>query len=219
MRILRLGNISNATASFPKTELCLRGKEMDLKILKEAIRKEVRQYLREADVFADDAEQPDQAAAAAPEQGQQAPAPDNKVSLGKVSGTPESGAAGTAEEITLENVVEKLNSIRSGKSFKDDQVMAQMEKYYGDLKDAEKKALQAFLTGISQIVVAGVSGEQAPEPKDAPSNIQMTDKKDIQSKSVKPNVIKKAGSAGGSSTGSSKPSGEDTSGPISVKQR
>ena len=96
--------------------------------------------------------------------------------------------------------------------------MAQMEKYYNDLKDAEKKALQAFLTGINQIVTAGVSGEQAPEPKDAPTNIQMTDKKDIQSKSVKPNVINKGGS-GAAPAQAKKPSGENTAGPISVKQR
>jgi hypothetical protein len=191
---------------------------MNKKILKEAIRKEVRRFLREADIFSDDnAEQGgEQQAAPAPEQGQQQDGGNssNQVSLGKVSGTPDGGTGQEPEEISLENVVEKLNSIRSGKSFKDDQVMAQMEKYYGDLKDAERKALQAFLTGIGQIVTAGVDGGAAPEPKDAPTNVQMVDKANVKSKTVKPNVINKGGSGGGQQ----KPA-EDTSAPVSVKQR
>lgn len=193
--------------------------------LKEAVRKEVRKFLREADLFADepqdDQSQGQQQAAPAPDQGQQqAPADQsggdasNQVSLGKVSGSPSSGT-GEPEEISLENTVDKLNSIRSGKSFKDDQVMAQMEKYYGDLKDAERKALQAFLTGISQIVTAGVPGDQAPEPEEAPTNVQMVDKDKVQSKAVKPNVINKGGSGGG---GNQRPA-EDTSAPVNVKQR
>lgn len=188
--------------------------------LKEAVRKEVRKFLREADLFADEP-QDDQGAQRAPQepapeqgQGQSGGDASNQVSLGKVSGSP-SGGTGEPEEISLENTVEKLNSIRSGKSFKDDQVMAQMEKYYGDLKDAERKALQAFLTGISQIVTAGVPGDQAPEPEEAPTNVQMVDKDQQQSKSVKPNVINKGGAAGGKSQ---RPV-EDTSAPVNVKQR
>ncbi len=194
---------------------------MERRILKEAIRKEVRKFLREADLFADDPEQgggEEQQAApapAAPEQGQQQGGDtSNQVSLGKVAGSPSTGTGQEPEEISLENTVEKLNSIRSGKSFKDDQVMAQMEKYYGDLKDAERKALQAFLTGIGQIVTAGVDGGTAPEPGEAPSNIQMVDKANVQSKSVKPNVISKGGQGGAAQ----KPA-EDTSAPVSVKQR
>lgn len=189
--------------------------------LKEAVRKEVRKFLLEADLFADEPQDDqNQQAQPPPEQGQQQAAPDqsggdtsNQVSLGKVSGSPSSGT-GEPEEISLENTVDKLNSIRSGKSFKDDQVMAQMEKYYGDLKDAERKALQAFLTGISQIVTAGVPGDQAPEPEEAPTNVQMVDKDKVQSKAVKPNVINK----GGSNAGQQKPV-EDNSAPVSVKQR
>lgn len=194
-------------------------------LLKETVRRAVRKYLREVDLFADDPEaEEQQQQQAAPEQSQQAaPQPDqsqqqqgsqsNQVSLGKVSGSPSAGT-GEPEEISLENTVEKLNSIRSGKSFKDDQVMAQMEKYYNDLKDAERKALQAFLTGISQIVTAGVPGDQAPEPEEAPTNVAMVDKQKVQTKAVKPNVIKKGGSGGGQQQ-----SAEDTSAPVSVKQR
>jgi hypothetical protein len=183
--------------------------------LKEAVRKEVRKFLKEADLFADEP-QDDQGnqQAPAPEQGQPSGDASNQVSLGKVSGSPSSGT-GEPEEISLENIVEKLNSIRSGKSFKDDYVMAQMEKYYGDLKDAERKALQAFLTGISQIVTAGVPGDQAPEPEEAPTNVQMIDKDKQQSKSVKPNIINK----GGGSAGKSQKPAEDISAPVNVKQR
>lgn len=182
--------------------------------LKEAIRKEVR--LMREDLFGDEEEQApaadQQPPQAAPAPQQAAPPTDNKVNLKKVSGT-SSGAAGQEEETSLEACVEKLNSIRSGRSFKDEQVLAQMESYYNDLKDAEKKALQAFLSGISQIVTAGVEGQQAEEPSDPPHDVSMVDKKQINSKQVKPNVVAKGGTA------PSKKPAENTSPPVSVKQR
>lgn len=181
--------------------------------LKEAIRKEVR--LMKEDLFGDEEEQApaaDQQPPQAATPPQAAPPTDNKVNLKKVSGT-SSGAGGQEEEMSLEACVEKLNSIRSGRSFKDDQVLAQMESYYNDLKDAEKKALQAFLSGISQIVTAGVEGQQAEEPSDPPHDVSMVDKKQVNSKQVKPNVVTKGGQAP-----STKPA-ENTSPPVNVKQR
>lgn len=181
-------------------------------LLKEAIRKEIRKFLKEEeDLFGDEEPAaPEQEAPAA--QSQQAPT-DNKVSLGKVSGTADGAAPQQEEEISLEASIEKLNTIRSGRSFKDDEILAQMESYYNDLKDAEKKALQAFLTGISQIVTAGVEGTQAAEPEDPPANIAMTDKNATKSKQVKPNIIAKGNAA------PSKKSAENTAAPVAAKQR
>lgn len=183
-------------------------------VLKEAIRKEVRKFLQEqGGLFSDDPGDSEQVSQdTAPEQSKNAQPTDKQVSLSKVSGSPDAGS-GEPEEISLDSVVEKLNTIRSGRSFKDEQVMAQMEQYYNDLKDAEKKALQAFLSGISQIATGGVEGQQAQEPEDPPSNVKMVDKSNVKTRPVKPNVIKKG------ADGASRPSAEDTSPPISVKQR
>lgn len=132
-----------------------------------------------------------------------------QVSLGKVSSTPSKGSSKSDDEISLDSVIKKLNAIRSGRSFKDDEVNSEMEAYYTDLKDAERKALQAFLTGISQIVTGAVEGEEATEPKDNPTNVKMSTSDEKNTKHVKPNVIKK---------GENKTSIEDTSPPVSVKK-
>jgi hypothetical protein len=89
-----------------------------------------------------------------------------------------------------------------------------MEKYYNDLKDAEKKALQAFLSGISQIVTGGAEGENATDPSDPPTDVHMVDKKDVKTRPVKPNVIKK-----GADGSTSRPPAENTAPPVSVKNR
>jgi hypothetical protein len=118
-------------------------------------------------------------------------------------------------EIKVKDVVDKLNSIRGGKSFKDDQVAQAMDEYVNSLAKAEKVALLSFLKGIAQIVTGEVPGDQAEEPSDDPADVKMEKgtKKDVRH--VKPNVIK---GAGGSNMPSKKhePSQEDTSAPISA---
>lgn len=95
-------------------------------------------------------------------------------------------------EITVEDVVEKLNIIRSGRSFKDEDVLTGMKDYLDDLEPAEKTALLSFLKGISEIVTAGVEGEEAFEPADNPAKVKMEKSSSKKQKVIiKPNVIKK----------------------------
>lgn len=118
-------------------------------------------------------------------------------------------------DIKVDDVVEKLNSIRSGRSFKDSAVSGAMEQYVSSLSTAEKTALLAFLKGIAQIVTGEVPAKAATNPDSKPANVQMQKKDASQHKTVKPNVIK-ADAPGPS--GSAK-NAEDTSSPISVKKR
>jgi len=118
-------------------------------------------------------------------------------------------------DIKVDDVVEKLNTIRSGRSFKDSGVSGAMEQYVDSLSKAERTALLAFLKGIAQIVTGAVPGQQATEPDSTPANVQMQKKDAQQHKTVKPNVIK-ADQPG--PTGSAK-NIEDTSAPISAKKR
>lgn len=145
----------------------------------------------------------------------------NQVSVGKVAdATPGQTAAGSDDlqkgQVTLDMVVEKLNSIRSGRSFKDENISMQMQKYFNDLNDNEKLALYAFTKGIAQIVTGEVLGQQAIDPSKTQAKIEMTDQGSMQQvRHIKPNVIKKASApapAGGS---------ENTSAPtpIVAKQR
>lgn len=114
-------------------------------------------------------------------------------------------------EVETKDIVEKLNSIRSGKSFKDDHVKGSMEQYIESLSKAEKTALFAFLKGIAQIVTGEIPAQQAAEPTKKPADVQMQKGTKTQTKSIKPNVIKgqapKAKGGGGA---------EDTSAPVTA---
>lgn len=114
-------------------------------------------------------------------------------------------------DITVEDVIEKLNSIRSGKSFNDEDVKAALAKYYDGLEEAEQVALLAFLKGISQIVTGEVSATQAVEPSDKPVDIKMKKTSGPPKVSIKPNVIKAP-----DIDKNKKPSAEDASGPVPI---
>jgi hypothetical protein len=93
-------------------------------------------------------------------------------------------------DIKPRDIVDKLNSIRSGKSFKDSFVNKAMDEYIGSLSRAEKVALLTFLKGIAQIVTGEIPGQQAMEPSDAPSDVSMQKGEKKQAKHIDPNVIK-----------------------------
>ena len=115
-------------------------------------------------------------------------------------------------EIQAKDVVEKLNSIRGGKSFKDEHVSKAMEEYVDSLAKAEKVALLAFLNGIAQIVTGTVQGNQAEEPSEHPADVKMQ-KGDGPEKirHLDPNVIKS-----GPKPKHATHSAEDTSAPAPI---
>lgn len=116
-------------------------------------------------------------------------------------------------DVELEDVIDKLNIIRSGKSLKDEEVLAAMKKYLDDLDEAEKTALLSFLKGISEVMTAGVEGDKAFDPGDSPAKVKMEKKPGFQKVSVKPNVIKKPSSPGKAS------SEEDTTPPVPIEPK
>lgn len=95
-------------------------------------------------------------------------------------------------DITPDDIVDKMNAIRSGRSFKDESVSSAMEEYINSMAPAEKVALLAFLKGIAQIVTGEVPAEQVDDPSDSPADVHMHKGKDSksQSKHIQPNVIK-----------------------------
>lgn len=115
-----------------------------------------------------------------------------------------------AADVTVDMVKDRLNIIRSGQSFRDERVAVEMNHYFQSLSDPERLALLSFLTGIAQVVTAGVEGEDAPDPGDPEVGVHVIDspnKKTPAKKSPgKPAPKKKAG-------------GENTAPPIQVGQR
>jgi len=71
-----------------------------------------------------------------------------------------------ADDITPKMIADRLNTIRSGKSLEDEHVSVEMQHYFDDLTSAERTALMSFLTGIAEIVTAGVEGSEADEPSE-----------------------------------------------------
>jgi hypothetical protein len=118
-----------------------------------------------------------------------------------------------AGDVTTKDITEKLNSIRSGKSFKDSAVSSAMDQYIQSLSKAERTALFAFLKGLAQIVTGEIDAQQATEPDSHPADVEMQKKDHNQHKEIKPNVIKntKPVSSGGSE--------ENTQAPVQVKKR
>lgn len=122
-----------------------------------------------------------------------------------------------AEAPDLDQIIEKLNLIRSGKSLKDSIIQHRFKSYYDDLSDAERVALFAYLKGIAQIVNGDIEPDLAQEPADDPANIHMhklKGKKLQQVKRDQKRTIKPSISSGGSQSKSA----EDSSGPVVVKK-
>lgn len=119
-------------------------------------------------------------------------------------------------DVSAAEVIEKLNIIRAGKSFKDEGIKTSMDAYIGGLSNAEKTALFAFLKGIVQIVGGEIEGANAVEPGDNPSNVKMEKKPAGQKISIKPNVIKKPLDAAKSPTEKANKSPEDTTPPAPI---
>lgn len=93
-------------------------------------------------------------------------------------------------EVTVEDIESKLNAIRSGRSFKDEDISSKLSEYVESLTRAEKVALLAFLKGISQIVTGEVPADMATDPATKPADVKMKKGLIKQTKSIKPNVIK-----------------------------
>ena len=117
-------------------------------------------------------------------------------------------------EIDTKDVIDKLNTIRAGKSFKDSAISSKMGKYVSDLSQAEKTALLAFLKGIAQIVSGEVEDQDILDPSEPPAKVKM-EKTPNQVVTIKPNVIKSS-----SQKSEEEASGkEDTSGPAPIKAK
>lgn len=115
--------------------------------------------------------------------------------------------------ITSDDIVKKLNSIRAGRSFKDDEIKSQLDKYVDDLSVAEKTALFAYLKGIEQIVSGVVQADDAEEPSNPDPSVKMrkSNAAGSHTKVIKPTIIHKQSSSGGSNK-----SKENTTPPLPV---
>ena len=101
----------------------------------------------------------EQEAAAAP-MGMPAPAtPPADVSAPPSPEAPSSGA----KEFTVDDMIERLNVIRGGRSFTDPEVYGQLVTFFKKQNDEQKTQIQQFLIEIGKIVINVNEQESPPE--------------------------------------------------------
>lgn len=126
--------------------------------------------------------------------------------------------------IKASDVIDKLNSIRSGKSFKDSAIEGPLKQYIDSLSKAEKVALFAYVKGIAAICTGEIPAKSAENPRKHPADIEMNKTNEPHVAHKKPNVIKGAGTGqkhagtpdNTATPDKQKPDEEDTSAPTPV---
>jgi hypothetical protein len=68
--------------------------------------------------------------------------------------------------ITVDDIIERINTVRSGKSIKDENVRRELDEYVNQFNEDEKTALLAFLEGLGQILTSGIDSVDAADPAD-----------------------------------------------------
>ena len=126
--------------------------------------------------------------------------------------TPEAGAApavpgqpAVQQPITVEDIIDKLNIVRSGRSTRDGDVKREMEEYIAQFNEDEKMALLAFLEGLGQILTSGVDSADAVDPQD-PYALQ-----------IKKSLGASTANATRTPTPSTNPAPAPTPGPVPIK--
>lgn len=116
-------------------------------------------------------------------------------------------------DVSVDDVIEKLNTIRSGKSFKDEEIMKKLDQYVTELKKPEKTALLAFLKALSQIVTGEVETKDVVKPSSKDVDVKMEKEPAVKKATIKPIVIKKPAME---DEASKKTPAEDTKGPVPI---
>lgn len=82
--------------------------------------------------------------------------------------SPEAPAAGQPKEFTVDDMIERLNVIRGGRSFTDPEVYGQLVTFFKKQSDDQKNQIQQFLIEIGKIVINVNDQEAPPETSAAP---------------------------------------------------
>ena len=115
-------------------------------------------------------------------------------------------------DITVDDVIEKLNAIRSGKSYKDEEILTKLSEYIDELKAAEKTALLAFLKALAQIVTGEIATKDVVKPSEKPVGVKMEKEPAVKKRTIRPMVIKKPEME----DEKEKTPAEDTKGPVPI---
>lgn len=79
---------------------------------------------------------------------------------------------------SFDSVVSAINNLRSGKSLRDSSIKSQAQVYYDRLSDDERTTLLVFLKALSDIIAGQVTGQEAKDPSDPPTSLNITSNKE-----------------------------------------
>lgn len=113
----------------------------------------------------------------------------------------------STEDKSVDDIKEKINVIRGGKSLDDPTVSQEFKDYIGKLSDDEKKALVSYLDAIAKVITGGDAEATTTPDKEG---VKVVSNQKI--KTIKPNVVKTMDASNGST------SKEDTSPPVETKK-
>ena len=86
----------------------------------------------------------------------------------------------SVEKVTFTMIKDKINTLRSGHSLRDEKVRGELKDYFKRLEDKQQAALFSYLDGISQILTAGMQGEEAHAPGEPHSSKHLDDEEEAE---------------------------------------
>jgi len=85
-----------------------------------------------------------------------------------IPGAPPGLDATVPDEFTVDDMIERLNVIRGGRSFTDPEVYGQLVTFFKNLSDEQKNSARDFLISLGKIVINVNDQEQTGGDKTAP---------------------------------------------------
>lgn len=126
-------------------------------------------------------------------------------------------------DISFENVLTALNTLRAGKSTKNKQIKIELSDYYERLTEDEQGVLLLYLNELSKVLTGAVDGDEAQDPSEPSTyfNIRKRDRSEPDPKNRDDNSEKEAGIDTGDASNDQQNTQaglEDTTPPIKVNE-
>jgi len=121
-------------------------------------------------------------------------------------------------DVSFENVITALNTLRAGKSTKNKDIQSELSSYYDRLSADERAVLLLYLNELSKVITGATSGEDAQDPSDPSTYFNITRNKGQERPSEKSQENQSDQPAQEPIAQQQKQGEEDTSPPIKVNE-
>lgn len=94
--------------------------------------------------------------------------------------------------VSFDSVIDRINTLRAGRSTKDKEIKKSLEDYYNKLDENERIVLKIFLEELSEILGGEIEGANAKDPSDPPDSFKITSGEEAADEEVAADVEKQA---------------------------